>query len=169
VGDGTGTLTISDGGQVLSQDGAIGTTAGAVGTVTVTGTGSAWSANQPGGTGTVAIGGTGGQGTLNVQNGGQLIATSVVVNSGGVLNGPGGSIVGNVINAEGMVTPGDATGTLSITGDYTQTAGTLLFEIDGAAPDQYDHLLISGNALFTGGTDLPRLFRAVYSWEMARG
>jgi hypothetical protein len=50
-----------------------------------------------------------------------------------------------------MVTPGDATGIMSITGNYTQTAGSLLFEIDGLDPTQYDHLAISGLADIMGG------------------
>ena len=58
----------------------------------------------------------------------------------------------NVMTNGGTVTPGDATGTMSITGNYSQSAGVLLFEIDGLGPSQYDHLVISGLADITGGS-----------------
>ena len=38
-----------------------------------------------------------------------------------------------------------------ITGDYQQTAGTLLFEIDGDLPGQFDQLVVSGLATLSGG------------------
>jgi hypothetical protein len=41
---------------------------------------------------------------------------------------------------------------MSITGDYIQTTGILLFEIDGLDPTQYDHLVILGLGDITGGS-----------------
>ncbi len=67
------------------------------------------------------------------------------------MGGDGGSIVANVVNMGGVVRPGDATGVLRITGDYTQNSGTLLFELDGTAAGQFDQLLVSGGATFSGG------------------
>jgi PEP-CTERM motif-containing protein len=84
--------------------------------------------------------------------GGQVIATSIVVNPTGTLNGPGGSIFANVVNNGGVISPGDATGTLVVTGNYTQNTGATMFEIDGAGPGQFDKLIISGLATFNGGT-----------------
>jgi len=84
-------------------------------------------------------------------DGGTVTANTITVDTGGLLNGQGGNIVSSVVNAGGTVTPGDATGIMHITGDYTQTAGTLLFEIDGLGPGQFDQMLVSGLANITGG------------------
>jgi T5SS/PEP-CTERM-associated repeat protein len=152
VGEGgMGTLNIQNGGLVLSRDGVIGKDSGGVGVATISGAGSQWKATLTGGTGTITVGGSG-TGTLNLLGGGQVIATSVVVNPTGTLNGPGGSIVANLVNNGGVITPGDATGTLMITGNYTQNTGATMFEIDGAGPGQFDKLIISGTAAFNGGS-----------------
>jgi len=152
VGEGgTGTLNIVNGGLVLSRDGIIGKDSGGVGVVNVTGAGSQWKATLTGGAGIITVG-EGGTGTLNIMGGGQVIATSIVVNPTGTLNGPGGSIVANLVNNGGVISPGDATGTLVITGNYTQNTGATMFEIDGAGPGQFDKLIISGTAAFNGGT-----------------
>ena len=152
VGEGgTGTLNIVNGGLVLSRDGIIGKDSGGVGVVTISGAGSQWKATLTGGTGTITVG-EAGTGTLNVISGGQVIATSVVVNPTGTLNGQGGTIVANLANNGGVISPGDATGTLVVTGNYTQNTGATLFEIDGPGPGQFDKLIISGLASFNGGT-----------------
>lgn len=148
---GNGTLTVSNGGQVLSRDGVIGQSAGSVGTATITGQGSEWSATLSGGTGTIAVGGGGSTGALNVQDGGEVKATSVAVNSGGTLNGQGGTIAANVVNNGGTVTPGDATGIMTVIGNYTQNSGITLIEIDGGGAGQFDQLNVSGDAAFNGG------------------
>ena len=139
------TLTIENGGTFDS--GASATIGGAGGdtTVTVTGTDSSWTLN---GTGNLDISD---KGSLLVTNGGTVTSSSITVDTGGLLNGQGGTIVGNVFNHGGTVTPGDATGVMSITGNYTQTSGVLLFEIDGLGPTQFDRLLFSGLADITGG------------------
>jgi hypothetical protein len=69
----------------------------------------------------------------------------------GTLDAQGGTIVGQVVNNGGAVTPGDATGMMRVTGDYIQNSGTLLFEIDGVLPDQFDQLLVSGKDTLNGG------------------
>jgi T5SS/PEP-CTERM-associated repeat protein len=139
------TLTIENGGTFDS--GANATIGGAGGdtTVTVTGTDSSWALN---GTGNLTIDD---KGSLFVMDGGRVTSTSITVDSGGLLNGQGGNIIGSVFNHGGTVTPGDATGILSISGDYNQPSGVLLFEIDGLGPAQFDQLVISGLANITGG------------------
>jgi T5SS/PEP-CTERM-associated repeat protein len=143
---GTGTLNITDGGLVQSHGAQVGGLADSVGTVTISGAGSMWEDSA-----TVGIGGLGGRGTVNVTDGGTLRAATVVVGTLGKLGGDMGSIVATVVNTGGIVRPGDAPGVLHITGDYQQTAGTLLFEIDGDQPGQFDQLLVSGHATLSGG------------------
>ena len=138
-------LTIENGGTFLNVGNATIGGAGGDATVTVTGTDSSWTLN---GTGELTIDD---KGSLFVRDGGTVTSTSVTVDTGGLLNGQGGNIIGNVFNAGGTVTPGDATGTLSITGDYAQSSGVLLFEIDGLDPTEFDRLVISGLANISGG------------------
>ena len=114
--------------------------------VTVTGTDSTWTLH---GAGNLTIGD---KGSLLVMDGGTVTSTSITVGTNGLLNGQGGHIVGNVFNNGGTITPGDATGVMTITGNYAQRSGVLLFEIDGLAPSQFDRLLISGLADMTGGS-----------------
>jgi hypothetical protein len=99
-------------------------------------------------------------------------AGTTVLNGGTINSGPifinGGSLSGSgTINASGLVTnrgqviPGGtgAAGTLSINGNYTQTAtGTLDIDIAGtAAGSQYDQLAISGTAALGGSLDVALL------------
>jgi T5SS/PEP-CTERM-associated repeat protein len=114
--------------------------------VSISGAGSTWEDSA-----TIGIGGLGGRGTVNVTDGGTVRAATVVVGTLGKLGGDMGSIVATVVNAGGTVRPGDAPGVLHITGDYQQTAGTLLFEIAGNQPGQFDQLLVSGHATLSGG------------------
>ena len=70
VGDeGTGTLTIQNGGHVSNTDGSIGFEIGSSGTVTVDGTGSTWTNSN------FAEVGRAGTGTLNITNGGAVTNT----------------------------------------------------------------------------------------------
>ena len=68
-GQGTGTLTIQDGGTVTSAGGSVGLAVGSNGTVTVTGPGSSWSNGTSGGLNI----GSFGTGTLTIENGGRVI------------------------------------------------------------------------------------------------
>ncbi len=138
-------LTIENGGTFLNAGNATIGGSGGDTTVIVTGTDSSWTLN---GTGELTIDD---KGSLFVMDGGTVTATGITVDTGGLLNGQGGNIIGTVFNVGGTVTPGDATGTLSINGDYSQRSGVLLFEIDGFGPTQFDHLLISGLANISGG------------------
>jgi hypothetical protein len=77
---------------------------------------------------------------------GTLTAANVWINAGS-LKGTG-TIVGNVTNA-GVVTPGDAPGTLTIQGNYTQTAKGAL-DINLAGPGGNAQLAVSGTATLAG-------------------
>jgi T5SS/PEP-CTERM-associated repeat protein len=145
IGGGAATsFTVENGGTFDNVDADIGGSGGNT-TVTISGPGSAWTLH---GTAQLAIDDNG---ALFITDGGTVTADTITVNTGGLLNGEGGNIIGNVVNQGGTVTPGDATGITAITGNYTQTSGTLLFEIDGLGPGQFDQLLISGLANLTGG------------------
>ncbi len=78
-------------------------------------------------------------GNLNVASGSGLGGT-LIINSGASLSGTG--IVTNVTN-HGTVRPGNSVGTLSVVGNYTQTAsGTL--EVEVASPGSYDKINVTG-------------------------
>ena len=84
-------------------------------------------------------------GVLNLVNNSALTLSGT--KSGGTLLGSG-QIVGNVVNTNGIVSPGDSPGTLGITGNYTQgSAGTLDIEFTNSL---HDLLNVSGLAT-TGG------------------
>ena len=87
---GTGTLTIQDGGTMNSHGGgSVGLAAGSTGTVTVTGPGSTWN-NSPGGGLNIGSFGTG---TLMIANGGRVINIT-----------PAAANIGNGAGSQGMVT-----------------------------------------------------------------
>jgi hypothetical protein len=81
---------------------------------------------------------------------GALTSTNVWIN-GGSLNGTG-TIAGNVTNA-GVVIPGDAPGTLTIQGNYTQTAAGAL-DINLAGPGGNSQLAVSGTATLAGSMNV---------------
>ncbi len=81
---------------------------------------------------------------------GTLMAANVKINGGG-LDGTG-TIAGNLINAA-VVTPGDAPGTLTIQGNYTQTAAGAL-DINVAGPGTYGQLTVSGTATLAGALNV---------------
>ena len=66
--------------------------------------------------------------------------------------GGNGTIVGDLLNVSGNVSPGASPGELSITGDYEQGAlATFTVEIGGLVPGgSYDHLLVGGDAILDG-------------------
>lgn len=160
---GTGTLDITSGGTVNSASGVIGTNAGAVGTVLITGTGSVWdnTATAAGGCAPCAahnldIGLTGGgTGTLTVNSSGKVIANNINVGPNGLVNGNGGTLQGNVF-VDGVVRPGNSPGVLNVNGNFTLNAdGTLTLQVAGTTPGtQYSQLNISGTGTFNGTIDL---------------
>jgi len=83
-----------------------------------------------------------------------LLSAANVSLSGGLLT-DSGTIQANVTNAA-AVEPGDPFGTLTIQGNYTQTAaGNLLIQIGGA--NQYGQLVISGSAALAGTLEVSLL------------
>lgn len=98
------------------------------------------------------VGGGSGQAALHLaQNSVINVAEQVTVKAGGTLGGEG-SITGDVINAEGLVSPGSSPGILSIAGNYTQGEdASLLIEIGGLnAGTDYDVLDIGDHAQLGG-------------------
>jgi outer membrane autotransporter protein len=68
-----------------------------------------------------------------------------------------GVVNGNVFNS-GIVSPGTSIGTLTINGNYTQSAsGTLRIEVAGASPGQYDVLVVNERASLAGRLQLLRI------------
>jgi T5SS/PEP-CTERM-associated repeat protein len=129
-----GIVEISSGGQLITENAAIGQFGGSLGTVTVDGTGSNWNNFA---TLQVAVDGAG---TLSVMNGGAITTVSLQVGTLGEVSGDG-SIIGLVQNG-GLVSPGTSSGTLTIDGDYAQSAaGELLIELASAV--SYDQLQIT--------------------------
>ncbi|MFV2069801.1 MAG: type I restriction-modification enzyme R subunit C-terminal domain-containing protein, partial [Pirellulales bacterium] len=99
---------------------------------------------------------TTGGGTLNINN--QLNGGGgSVVMAAGVLGGSG-TISGNLTNSGATVAPGNSPGKLTVTGNYSQTAGSLEIEIDGTNDDdvssnrQYDLLSVGGSLTISGGS-----------------
>eukprot|EP01022_Parablepharisma_sp_SALTPOND_P013910 TRINITY_DN1869_c0_g1_i7.p1 TRINITY_DN1869_c0_g1~~TRINITY_DN1869_c0_g1_i7.p1 ORF type:complete len:1990 (+),score=315.55 TRINITY_DN1869_c0_g1_i7:2715-8684(+) len=93
-----------------------------------------------------------------------VIQSPVWVRSGGALGGYG-TIVGDVTNA-GVVSPGGSIGTLTIDGDYFQTAlGTLQLEI---TPTSSDLLHVTGTANLDGSLVIEPLpgFYSTASWTL---
>jgi hypothetical protein len=68
----------------------------------------------------------------------------------GALSGSG-TVIADVTNAAGTVSPGASPATLTIEGNYAQPGGALLIGLAGAAPGQSDALAVSGSATL-GGT-----------------
>jgi autotransporter-associated beta strand protein len=84
------------------------------------------------------------------------ISGNTFVNWGGTLAGSG-TVNGNVTNARGKISPGDALGepgVLTVGDNYTQTAGgTLFIQIGGGNPGQVSVLDVQGNANLNGFFD----------------
>ena len=78
-------------------------------------------------------------------------AGTVRVTDNGTLAGEG-TVVGDVINTGGTISPGFSPGRLDVTGNYTQGAiAELLLEIGGPLAElQYDQLFVSGTASLAG-------------------
>jgi T5SS/PEP-CTERM-associated repeat protein len=144
---GKGTLTISSGGQVTSEEGRIAAMgASASGEVTITGAGSSWTT-----TSNVAVG-TIGTGTLNVENGGSLnVATTLSLGDFagapvGTLNFHGGTISTDSFTRAAGAVLNWTDGTLSVVGGTFSNAGSAL-TLNGADADDRPTLrLTTGSA-----------------------
>jgi autotransporter-associated beta strand protein len=100
-------------------------------------------------------------GTTTVNRGslivdGSIASVQALVNASGLLGGRG-FIGGNVTNS-GIVSPGDSPGTLTVSGNYSQSStGTLRIEIAGLGAGQHDLLAVGGHATLGGTLQLIRL------------
>jgi T5SS/PEP-CTERM-associated repeat protein len=166
---GSGTLSISDGGNVSSATGYVGRGSGSTGAVTQTGGTYAISGNlylgyESSSEGTYDLTGGNlsadvidvayegnGTGTFTLA-GGNLQATVVKIGNG-VFQGTGIADA-NMVNA-GSVKPGNSPGLLEIDGDYTQeTTGLLEIEIAGTGLSEFDRLDITGTADLSGTLEI---------------
>jgi len=95
---------------------------------------------------------------IMIANNATLVANGVVQGNvtnltGGTLMGSG-TIGGNFFN-NGLLSPGNSPGILNITGNFIQGAGgTLLMEVNGITPGQFDQLNITGTANLNGTLQL---------------
>jgi autotransporter-associated beta strand protein len=140
----------SAGGTFLADAGTASTLSGVI-----TGTGS-WTKS---GLGTLTLTGANTYtGTTTVNAGslivdGSIVSAQTLVGAAGLLGGHG-SLAGNLVNS-GIVSPGDSPGTLTVGGNYTQSAGgTLRIEVAGLAAGQHDLLAVSGHANLAGTLQL---------------
>ncbi len=78
-----------------------------------------------------------------------IATTNATVASGATLDGTG-RIIGNLVN-NGTVAPGNSIGTLTVQGNYTHNANSVL-EIEFDANGNIDLLDVTGNATLNGGT-----------------
>ncbi len=106
--------------------------------------------------GTFAISPNGEGGTLSLSGGDLLKITNPDV----FLVGPEGQVSGfgqfdGDLTTEGFIFPGDPTGTISVTGDFTQLAGGMMqFELLGTAAGQFDVLAVGGVANLGGQLEI---------------
>lgn len=107
--------------------------------------------------GTMTIGGGAGGGNvllLDALIGG---AGNVLVGQNGILRGIGTVSVPKtrLAGTNAFISPGLSPGTLTIDGDYEQAeGGTLIIEVAGLEPGQFDVLHVTGNATLSGNVDL---------------
>jgi autotransporter-associated beta strand protein len=159
-----GGIAIQAGALAVSGNGALGTGAIAIGSgasLDYTNAGNATFSNGLSGAGTFTKLGAGQLtfannftlGALNAAAGRTRInvvaTTNATVASGASLDGTG-RIVGNLVN-NGTVAPGNSIGTLTVQGNYTHNAGSVL-EIEFDANGNIDLLDVTGNATLNGGT-----------------
>jgi T5SS/PEP-CTERM-associated repeat protein len=157
--DGTGSLDVTGGGQVILEnldgaaEGYVGVTARSDGTVSVSGDGSVLDAGSllavaldfdldPGGTGTVTV-----------SDGGRVVADDIGVGPDGTLAGDS-VFAGDVTVAGGTVAPGLSIGTLAIEGDLVFAGGLLDIEVGGTDVGQFDVLDVNAGAAGPGSADL---------------
>lgn len=94
---------------------------------------------------------------VNVQGGSLLFtggmgATNVAT---GAFLGGNGTITGNLTNS-GTVSPGNSPGTITVTGNYTQTSsGNLVIEL--ASATSFDRLVVNGSAALAGNLQIDAL------------
>jgi len=95
-------------------------------------------------------------GTLSLGQSATLTTPALTIENGGTLMGTG-TISGNVINS-GVISPGNPFGTLTVRGNFTQTAnGVFRLELGGTAPGDFGQLAVTGRASLNGTLQLVRV------------
>jgi len=152
----TGTLTVSNGAQILSgadHRSSIGGTPGSTGTAIISGGGSLLDAGAFLGLGKDRDGNLGGTATLTVSAGGTVKAGVINCGAGGTINGDGGTIIGDVIADPGcVIAPGSSPGMLSIIGTLTGAGAKVVLEVD--AFGNHDVLAVQGTTTFDPSTQV---------------
>jgi hypothetical protein len=150
IGDsGTGTINVTDGGDVtVAGDANLATFGASIGNLSIVGSGSTWTS-----TGSISF--LKGGGTITVAAGGTLSARSLSLGfGGGKLAGDGDVTAAVSNNNGGTVAPSSlpsSFGTLHITGPYTQGSnGKLQIELNGTAPGTFDRLNVTGAVTLAG-------------------
>ena len=161
--EGTGSLTIRNGGSVVMEDVSgegsfvvVADRIGATGSVTIEGAGSLFDTG-----GTLGIGVddrdtaiSSGSGVVTLADGGMLLADTIIVGAQGALIGEG-SVKGSnganttIVQQGGIVAPGFSPGTLSFDGDLILDGGTLRLEAFG--PDALDRIEVAGDLILGSG------------------
>ncbi len=92
----------------------------------------------------------GGTAVLTVRDGGRVIADEIRIGANGVVSG-NGTLQGNVVNAGGILAPGNSPGRLTITGDLV-SSGRIDIEVAGLADGGFDVLDVHGAVNLSGST-----------------
>jgi hypothetical protein len=129
TGDGTGSVEVGPAGTLI-VDGVLTVGGTSAGTITLTDSTSLVSA-------------------------GQLTGASAFVKDQGRIEGIGTLDATVIVEPGGFVSPGLSPGTLTIDGDYEQQEGaTLVIEVAGTEPGQFDVLHVTGNVTLAGQVEL---------------
>ena len=144
---GSGTLSVANGGYYSSTLPLSVGSGGGLGEVTITGAGSRFDVLDSGQS-TIA------NGTLTVGNGAEWSGGALYIGESGTLLGDALVTCTN-LNNHGTVAPGLSAGTLTIDGDFNDSAdGTLAIEFGGTATGEFDQLAVTGNADLAGTIEI---------------
>jgi hypothetical protein len=105
--------------------------------------------------GTLYVGyNSGSKGTYVITNGSLTVTNSLTVNSNSLFTGTG--VINGLVNNNGSISPGYPLGTLTVNGNYSQTAaGALNIVIGGmAVGTQYSQLTVTGAASLNGSLNI---------------
>lgn len=93
-----------------------------------------------------------------VQSGGETDLSHVLILGPATINGgslTGSGIIAGDLTNNSFISPGHGAGSISVLGNYTQSAqGTMIIENGGAGPKQYDRLQVHGVASLNGKLDI---------------
>jgi len=76
------------------------------------------------------------------------LASNVTIGSSGAIGGTG--VIGGLVSNGGTISPGNPIGTLTVAGNFAQTGGTYVVEVNNGG--QGDRLNVGGRATVNGGT-----------------